>query len=199
MAQFGKDEIVIEVDHPKSADVDFFPANCSVRSKIYPSRLGSSPPPEYTQFHATGIPGQRIHLDPKARIGRIVDGLGDKENESIIDRLKAARTQLKARGRHVDDMSKPVREKRYENLSDEDIRTWMFWMRKLVDGKPNRRGENTNEPQLEGKVESWANQLQGKLPTLEDIVKEGPVRRPVHTDYGRRHPHVESREPVTTP
>lgn len=152
-------EIVIAIDHPKNSDVYFFPINDSVRSKILPSRSRGTPKPWMQPLMLSGIPGQRIHLDVKASRGRITDELGDPKNEQVAELLQSHREGA------------PNKDIEFADLSPEDVQTWLYWMRRLV----NDQYQDAETGKLTG---TTAKLIQGTLPELEDIVATGLARRP---------------------
>lgn len=164
-------EIVIAIDHPKNSNVFFFPVNDLVRSHFYPSRSGAGAPEVLTKYMIQGIPGQRIHIDVKAKRARITDALGDKANERFLKTLKDECSRS-AKPMHCGD---PVKDAVYENLTPEDIQTWLYWMRRMVDG--GWRDPETRDVQPTAKL------VQGALPDLDTVVATGKARRPKY--HGR--------------
>lgn len=175
-------EIVVEVDHPKNSDVFFYPATQSVRSRFIPYRSGTGAPGQLNKYQARGIPGQRIHIHVGSKVGRITDALA--EDESFYEELK----------RDMDTGPKPIRvgvpnrTVVFTGLTDEDVQTWLFWMKRLCTDS-YKTAETRQDLGVAGK------EIQGKLPTLEEIIGTGKARRPrFHGADGEDGVHYQSKE-----
>lgn len=121
------------------------------------------------------IPGERIHIDLETKIGRVTDGVFDRENEAIRLQLKnAAKKREGLKGLFVPapyvevDMS----------TDDHAFWTWVFEMRKICDGDfdhnagPTRhRGCATEGPRLCRPVQNV-----DLLPTREECLASGKLR-----------------------
>ena len=161
MAKPKSCEIVIAVDKPRNGNVYFYPTNCSVEGTLKPWR---SPGANYKPpIAALGeIPGERIHLDVKGKTGRISHALSDPENAGLFERIKKASRSCQPPLKCGD---KPAEDRWFRNLSDDQVNTWLHWMRRLVD-----RGHATI--------------LQGNLPGAEEI-KSQPVLAPSYDKRAR--------------
>lgn len=172
MARFEPGEIVVEIDHPKNSNVEFHPTSMSLRSRILPSRFGNAIKPWMLKYEQKGIPGQRIHLDVEKRCGRIVDGLSD--DPALMDQINRdiQTSEIRTAAYAI------AKEDRRENLSDIDVQTWLFWMRRLVD-KHYRTAEDRKD------LGAIARCIHGTLPKLDDIVATGKVLRPYKDNFGK--------------
>lgn len=121
-------EIVIEINHPKNSPVMFDPAGQPVRSRFLTPRSGAAPKPCLQAFAIRPIPGQRIHLHIKNRLGRITDPLGDPENKPIIEAVNRAMREL------GEPQSCPHDDIEFKALTEEKLLSWMYYMHLLLEG-----------------------------------------------------------------
>jgi hypothetical protein len=166
MAAWEQNEIVVEIDHPKNSDVLFHPTNTLIRSRLFPFRSNGRPLPWMQKYNAKGVPGQRIHLDVEACRGRIVDGLGDDK-----EFLKAFQADCMS-GEYRILEHKPHDTLTFEGLTPVDVSTWMYWMKRLVE----KEYKDAVDRKSMGKI---AKLLNGRLPSLDEIIARGNVLRPV--------------------
>lgn len=182
-------EIVIELDHFKNSDVLFYPIQKLLRSRIVPSRTGRRIPEQFFRFEHDAIPGLYIHLNEKKKIGRVTDPLSYPENEGKKLAIDAARRQHAAqRGSSLPKPIAPWKEIVKENLTTDEIRTWKFYMRRLVDGMTDHRDSSENY----GQRVSVANLIQGRLPTEAEILQTGRVRRYRYANVPWSKPYIEA-------
>lgn len=135
MPDIRNGEVVIEIDHPANSNVMFFPAMTvmkageeGLRSRLVSGRSGPGGPRPFATI--LSIPGQRIHVDVKAGVGRITDALGDKENAQLLDKVKkAAKDTQTVRNWNVSGPIPSVEVK----LSPVDVHNWLFWMARIRD------------------------------------------------------------------
>ncbi len=188
LTQILPGEIVIEIDHPRNSDVSFFPAHDeTLRSRMIPTRTGETPPAPYAAaFAINGIPGQRVHLHVKKRVGRVTDPLGDKENDGMCERIKEADDKMPLRNKHKlfpgADKIVPRQTKLYENLSEEDVDTWLFWMEQLVEGYKDWTDAYKAKPRDLSllKISPHARLVQGKLPSCKELLRTKRIKRPTY-------------------
>lgn len=90
------------------------------------------------------LPGQHVSLDAARKVGRIFDPLNDPRMAEVLRKAQAVhkeafRTEAGA-----------AEDKRFEHLTDDEVKTWLYYMRRIVDC-----GE--------------ARVVHGELPTLEQL------------------------------
>ena len=155
-------EIVIAVDKPRNGNVYFYPTNCAIEGTFKPWRTPGAKfkPP----ILALGeIPGERVHLDVKGKTGRISHALRDPDNAKTLEKVRrAARTCQPP----VICGEAPKEDRWFRNLTEEQVNTWLYWMRRLVD---------------EGK----ATILQGQLPGLDELKTRKDILRPSYDSRAR--------------
>lgn len=165
-------EIVVAIDHPSNDNVYFFPVDKELRSHIFPHRSGPGCPPAFTSFATIGIPGQRIHLDVKAKVGRITDALADKANADLYEQFQKKSLQTGM----TDVGTFPTEE--HANLTAEQVQTWLYWMRRIVDHKTKHPDGHESDKTLIG---PYGRLIQGTLPELEEIVATGKAMMPIYS------------------
>jgi len=121
------------------------------------------------------IPGERIHLDPVRRIGRITDGIFDPENEAIYAQLVSVSQKLR---QHFMLMPAVGGYIEVDLKDDTAYWNWCFWMRKIADGDQHHnagpaahRGCATSGPRLCRPVQNV-----DQLPTLEECSRSLKVK-----------------------
>ena len=76
------------------------------------------------------IPGERIHLDPVKKLGRITDACFDIENNEMYQRLLQVAAKLKGPRMFF----VPGEYHEVDLRDPEAYWTWAFWMRRIMDG-----------------------------------------------------------------
>lgn len=125
-------ELVIEINHPKNADQYFRPIKKSLRSRFLTPRSGPGAKAPLNAFATTPIPGQRIHLDWKKRVGRITDPLSEPESKDLLEQMNRVWSQIGQSGR-----CGPLADEEFKNLTEEAAYSWLYYMRDLVEGHRN--------------------------------------------------------------
>lgn len=113
--------------------LDFRPFG-QVRSRMLFNR---SPGTKYADHVSSVdfIPGQYIHIDVDNRLGRISDPLGYPANKDLYEAIKAAGREGNANPRDFPDFSGDPHSgsQEYQLATDEDLWTWLFWLRRVCD------------------------------------------------------------------
>lgn len=78
------------------------------------------------------LPGMHISCDPSRQQARIFDPLADESNADLL--FKAQRIHEQAY-RTTAGPEKPILQ---ENMTDTEIKTWLYWMRRFVDNNQAR-------------------------------------------------------------
>lgn len=109
--------------------MEFRPAGNNVRSRFMFNRCpGTQFPNAATQLDY--IIGEYIHVDIEKRIGRITDPLGYASNKSMYESIKAVGADLG----NMMPFPELTEDDVYLLNSDEKLWTWIYWMRRIVDG-----------------------------------------------------------------
>jgi hypothetical protein len=90
------------------------------------------------------VPGICIELSSQRRIARLYDPLALPENKELMEMVQ--RAILNGRG----DKQGPMREINFDNMDENEIKTWAYGLRRLVDGRQCRV-------------------LRGKVPTIDEL------------------------------
>jgi hypothetical protein len=91
------------------------------------------------------LPGMRVGLDARAGRGRVFDPLNLPEFKETLEKAQAALESGPWRKKYG-----PEKDVEYPSLRPSEVKSWLYWMRRLVDGKS-------------------AKVLSGRLPTMEEI------------------------------
>jgi hypothetical protein len=171
-------EIVIEITHPRNNDLYFHPVSEKVRSAVIPARSGARVPDGFAAI--ARIPGQRIHLDPKLKRGRITDGLGAEQNKRIQEHVAVA---VRNQQKFSSPISNPCKVKVF-NLTQDQVDNWMYWMARAVEDKAidpstNPVDENGQIETMEGAKVPCAIVLKGQLLSPSEIA--GRCKIPIPT------------------
>ena len=167
MSEPRPDEIVIEYNRSGNRNTYFPPCDgptrvygsqevVGIRSAIIPTRSGSRPPDTFTTIQL--IPGQRVHVDVKAKKARITDALCDSVNAGILAQVKTA---INNDARHFwPEIDGGEKDMEYTLHTPGDVHNWLFWMaRHCEDG--------------------LAKVVQGKLPSSKEMQNGGDIKAPL--------------------
>ena len=155
MPNLRSNEIVIAIDHRKNGAVFFFPIHRALQSAFRPHRTTGQPKAAINQFSV--VYGERVHLDVKNKTGRITHQMADPENKGLLERIRSAVVEIPI----LAQMGDPHEDEIHRNLSDEQVRTWLYWMSRLVH------------------QERHATVVQGDVPKPNDVLKNGPVPKTI--------------------
>lgn len=92
------------------------------------------------------IPGMRVSLNCATKTAKTTDPLNEPRQKELCERLKTVLSEL------FRIPSGPEKDSEKTNLSPSEVKTWLYWMRRLVDN-------------------AQALVISGALPELEDIAK----------------------------
>ena len=138
-------EIVIECHMGNNGSPVFNPLERSLRGHWSNTKIpGQEMRPALRNM--PDVPGINIAIDPELRTCRVFDPLEtDKSTWERIDSIITANQQ------HFDGRMKPWDEVKQENIDDDTLKTWLWWMARLVESKKARA-------------------VLGELPSKEDIL-----------------------------
>ncbi len=143
-------EIVIEVGDNHNRNPVFAPTQTFLRGRFLKSNLHHSVFNEYVE-NLPDLPGHRILIDPRRRYGLIFDPLSrDEFRAQLQDAQKRLRGQSVSTAGPVNVTYGPDQDYKFERMKDSEIKTWIFYMRRLVDAQS-----------------AWV--VSGNLPQLEEI------------------------------
>ena len=168
-------QIVVEVDTPTNGNYMFKPTGEVLRGHLDVKRdpvllrsreVGNLPP----------IEGQMIVLDMTAKIGRVVDPLGTPEGRVV---LAGVTQRLKNSGLDHREQS-PKTDKTY-HLNDEEVATWCYWMKRMVDTNLGRLVEGSFPSKLPADPQKifYRDLVDGA--GRSEVVKDYQTERPADT------------------
>ena len=149
----ASNELIIEIATANNNDVVFKPSDQQMlRGRKTRAGWGNTTfhsHPERNQMLNKEIPGLHIGLDAAERRARIFDPLADPKYKILLTEIESLITSFGvAQGK-----PQPCPDQIRENLSDNDIATWLHWMRRLVGEKKAivRQGEISKK--VKGRVQ----------------------------------------------
>jgi hypothetical protein len=128
-------EIAIEIDNDNCNNTRFAPLSMEVRGRWSNARIASHGGGNWSEDEnrlmnqMPEIPGQRIILDCRTGKGRIVDPLSLPANAGLLADAKRIVSNV------LHQNMEPVKEVPYDNMTATEIKTWLYWMHRMVDGK----------------------------------------------------------------
>lgn len=153
-----KGKVVIELGDDRNRMIVFGPTKEKLRGRWDKANLRGDEVTEQMEYIPT-IPGLHIELDGRKRQARIYDPLTLPQYKRTLEQARKGHRHVLKRDAHPDD------ERVKEKMTDTDIKTWLYHMRRLVDGTPPVddpvTGRTTGGPQ--------AHLVEGTLPSYEEI------------------------------
>lgn len=128
------DEIIIEICTPRSGNFSFMPTQDILRGewdrhKLYPGARSN----DGVLLTIDRIPGMRIALSISAQHGRIFDPLSLPQFENLLREIgpKLQRSVFHSLKGEIG----PSKKSKSLRLSATAVKSWLYWMRRAVDGK----------------------------------------------------------------
>lgn len=159
--------VTIEISCNLNRSYAFPPAVSNLRGRWSIRNMGSFDQAQRGFAAMPDIPGMYVEIDPKAGKARVYDPLGLPKNKNLLDQIN--KVHKAAMGTFI----KPVEETRYVGLDKDEVASWLYWMRRAVEG-----AEGWEENQ-QADIGPKAVIIEGSLPTLRECKRLGRVR----TDY----------------
>lgn len=145
-------EIIIELDNGKNGCVLFPPLMEIRRGRITPEGWGSNPPEHAGELKT--VPGYRFALNIAGRSCRNFDPLALEEEADTLARVNAC-LKVEHGNTKPNITGSPGREQRRDNLPDNVIASWHYWMKRLVEEDKFARliqGTFMDQSKLPGRV-----------------------------------------------
>lgn len=158
---FDFQKAIIEVGDDRNRQIQFPPSKQILRGKWTIQGMGHAEGAQRGFGRMPPIPGMRVELDPKNKRARVFDPLGLSDMANVLAEANAV---VKAAFSHE---MRPQDESVFPSMSQDQLASWAYWMRRLVD---------------DGK----ATMVEGVLPSQADCHKIGKVRRN-YFDMGAEH------------
>lgn len=184
--QAFRGRVVIEIGDDRNRNIMWNPTQDVLRGRWDKDKLRAGELNQKTEMIPT-IPGLRIEIDGRRRVLRIYDPLDSERLASLLAKVKRG---VKA-AINVD--GTPEKERRYEDSSETEIKTWLWWARRLVEGVP------LSEDELTATVRGGpqARVIEGSLPSLAQIERlPGKVQMEHHNSSSKKRRHREDPELV---
>ena len=118
-------EIVIEMGDEKNSNFFFDPLNKILRGALDVSKVTS----KGKGLAVGNIPGLRVGLTISGKTARIFDPLGLPNERGRLDHINEARR------RNFESEVKACPQETYEKMTDNQIGTFLYWMRRYVEEK----------------------------------------------------------------
>lgn len=149
-------KVIVEIATKLNASVRFGPATSILRGRWTSSNaahLSPSPSGPMREIaRIDRIPGIWIVIDMNKRMASVVDPLAEtEEGQEIYRQLRSIQNRFKGRI----DQGGPLARTDYQDLSNDELKTWLYWTRRLVDN-------------------NMAVIIEGDLPTLDVIKSKMP-------------------------
>lgn len=108
------------------------------------------------------IPGMRIEVNGPQRVLRLFDPLALPEHATILEEVQRLCKHW------WNDNVAPFPEKVYREAGKTQIKTWLYWMHRLVSGTPYDEENPNRRPRRGG---PQARLIQGTMPSLMDLLR----------------------------
>jgi hypothetical protein len=143
-------EVTIEIGDEMNRQILFGPTQERLRGRwdVHNMQRGDTSGVGLLQMPT--IPGMYVILSPRERRGMILDPLAQPENINVLARISETHNSLFSRP------CKPCEPIIREDMSDDDIATWMYWIWRCVHAKQARV--------LSGKIPETEAEIQRALP-----------------------------------
>lgn len=152
----GMGEITIEIGDDRNRRFLWAPTKQELRGRW--SRVNLKPDEATDELsRLPDIPGVHVTVDTRAMVLKITDPLNEPRNAELSRQLSALLKEL------FRSNNGPEKDKVYNKATPTQVKTWLYWMRRMVDGAPEEfvKGRRVAGP--------YAKVVVGKLPELEDI------------------------------
>lgn len=175
-------EIIVEVDALNNASVLFHPLMKPLRGRWLDSRIPSGM--GEGQSHVRDIkdvPGQRIALDVQSKKGRVFDPIGDPEYQQLRVEIRQKWMTGSSMQPVLQTPAEPIPEQEY-NLTQEQVATWWYWMKRLCDEKQCRHVAGSWGKQPEGRIKVNFYDWNRQNPQYKDQFDEQNTQPPARSN-----------------
>jgi hypothetical protein len=172
-----QDKVVIEVADDRNRNPIFPPNRATLRGRWNRANLRGSERVEQLEAFPD-LPGSHIALDGRRRQADIYDPLSEDCGDlpTCLRAGERAETLLQAQQVYKRVFNRdcgPHPKTTVKDMTDTDIKTWLYWMRRLVDGTPVLTDEHHQKS-----GGPCARVVSGHMPDLDDILKmPGKIRQ----------------------
>ncbi len=118
-------EIIIEMSDANNSNIFFDPLGKTLRGALDVSKVAS----KGKALAVGNVPGLRVGLTLRAKRARVFDPLGLPNEQARLDHIN------EARGRTFEKAIKPCTQETYTNMTDNELATFLYWMRRYVQEK----------------------------------------------------------------
>ncbi len=179
----------IEIDGECNRSVMFQPTQEKLRGRWRASRILGR------QYHASlakmpgEIPGIVLTVDTEARTCSRVDLLADETNKAVWDQINSVSKDHP----ELTPKSQPWPPVVYESCSHDTIKTWLYWMRRIVNNKQAVVCQNSELPNLaeverfKGKIGvQQFNSMKTREMTKDEDANGAPKEDPFDLSEGKK-------------
>ena len=101
------------------------------------------------------IPGIQVIIDTNRKTRGYIDPLANSEHEETVEKIRVAREQVSG----ISPGHNPWPPVKFENSTHNELKTWMYWMRRLVDNKQAIIIGNTDSLPTMADIESMPGEI----------------------------------------
>lgn len=176
--------VVIELGDDRNRNILWGPTQEVLRGRWDKEKLRAGELNQKTELIPT-IPGMRIEIDGRRRILRIYDPLASERLASLLAKVKRGIKEA------VNQTGSPSPEKVYDNASETEIKTWLYWARRLLEGTPLIEDEATAT--VRGGPQ--ARLIEGSVPSMSAIERlPGKIQMELHNSSSKKRRYREDPE-----
>ena len=121
----------IEIADECNRSVTFHPLQQKLRGRWDAQNVSYKRAHQALTMLPTMIPGIQIVIDTNRKTRGYIDPLGKPENSEIIEKIKAARREQSG----ICPGHNPWPAVKFEKSTENELKTWLYWMRRLVDSE----------------------------------------------------------------
>jgi hypothetical protein len=151
-------EATVEVWGDLCRNAMFPPTQERVRGRWDPHEMPPGDVSSVGLLQMPVIPGMYVRVNVREKKAAVVDPLSFPENRALLDKVSESHHSLFQK--RVTSVDPVVR----ENMNDDDLASWVYWMMRLVQGGSARL-------------------IKGELPATEDEVQKAFPRGKIRKDY----------------
>lgn len=160
----GSNELTIESANSRLGPVVFNPTKSKLRARFNKGSMIGDEHVASTDMLPDGIPGQRITINIRERRAVIFDPLELPEYRDMLATITAAN-----RSTPMGKAATYYPRETYENLTNSEIKTWLYEIRKLLDQPTHMTPGWGRDNRPERRGGPLAILIDGKIPTRQEI------------------------------
>ena len=123
--------VKIEISDKCNRNVMFHPLQQKLRGRWDAQNVSYKRAHQALAQLPTVIPGIQVIIDTNRKTRGYMDPLSNSEHAETVEKIKMAREQVSG----ISPGHNPWPAVKFENSTHNELKTWMYWMRRLVDSK----------------------------------------------------------------